>query len=100
MPETLIAVVGVIAACCSTFGLLPQAIRVWRTKETGQLSGGTFGLMLAGAVLWLCYGIFRLDFIIIGANFIALLFIGYISAMKLQSLRKAPGDHAPNESIL
>jgi len=88
MSETFITIVGTAAACCSTFGLLPQALRVWRTKEVEQLSLGTFVLMLAGAILWLVYGIFRLDFIIIGANFIALLFIGYITLVKTAALRK------------
>ncbi len=89
MSETFITIVGTVAACCSTFGLLPQALRVWRTKEVEQLSLGTFGLMLAGAILWLVYGVFRLDFIIIGANFIALLFIGYIAAIKILAIRSA-----------
>lgn len=89
MSETFITIIGTAAACCSTFGLLPQALRVWRTKEVEQLSIGTFGLMLAGAVLWLMYGIFRSDFIIIGANFIALLFITYITVIKITAMRRA-----------
>lgn len=88
MSETFVTIVGTAAACCSTFGLLPQALRVWRTKEVEQLSIGTFGLMLAGAVLWLLYGIFRLDYIIIGANFIALLFISYITVIKIMAMRR------------
>ncbi len=86
--EVAVTIIGVIAACCSTFGLFPQAIRVWRTKETSQLSLSAFLLMLTGATLWLCYGIFRYDAIIIAANLIALLFIGYILAVKISSYRK------------
>ena len=35
-----IAAIGFTAAICSTFALLPQVIRVWKTRETDQLSGG------------------------------------------------------------
>lgn len=88
MPETFIMIIGSVAACCTSFGLAPQAFRVWRTKETGQLSLGAFGLMLAGTLLWLCYGIFRLDTVLIVANIIPLFFIGYVFIEKIRALNR------------
>ena len=80
-----IAIIGFTAAICSTFGFLPQVIRVWKTKETDQLSGGAFMLMLIGAILWLSYGMLKSDMVIISANSITLLFIGYITFEKARS---------------
>jgi MtN3 and saliva related transmembrane protein len=81
----IISLIGYTAAFCSTFALLPQVIKVWKTKETDQLSAGTFTMMLAGAILWLLYGILREDIIIMMANSVALFFIGFISYIKLMN---------------
>ncbi len=80
--------VGYVAAFCSTFGLLPLALRVWRTGEVNQIPVGMVTVMFVGALLWLLYGIFRADQVIIGANAISLLFIGYVSVIKLRSVFK------------
>jgi hypothetical protein len=39
-------------------------------------------MMFAGAILWLLYGLFRDDIIIMLANGVALIFIGFISYIK------------------
>lgn len=80
-----IAAIGFTAAICSTFALLPQVIRVWKTRETDQLSGGAFLLMFVGAILWFTYGVLREDMVIISANSITLLFIAYIIAIKAKN---------------
>lgn len=80
-----IAAIGFTAAICSTFALLPQVIRVWKTRETDQLSGGAFLLMFVGAILWFTYGVLREDMVIISANSITLLFIAYIIVIKAKN---------------
>ena len=80
-----IAIIGFTAAICSTFALLPQVIRVWKTRETDQLSGGAFLLMFVGTILWFTYGILREDIVIISANSITLLFIAYIIVVKAKN---------------
>jgi MtN3 and saliva related transmembrane protein len=64
---------------------LPQVIRVWKTRETDQLSGGAFLLMFVGAILWFAYGVLREDMVIISANSITLLFIAYIIVIKAKN---------------
>ncbi|MEY3689641.1 MAG: SemiSWEET family sugar transporter [Candidatus Kapaibacteriota bacterium] len=86
-----IAAIGFTAAICSTFALLPQVIRVWKTRETDQLSGGAFVLMFVGAILWFTYGVLREDIVIISANSITLLFIAYIIVIK------AKNTYSPNQ---
>ncbi|GAB1430496.1 hypothetical protein MASR2M18_13290 [Ignavibacteria bacterium] len=92
MPETFVTIIGTVAACCTSFGLAPQAFRVWRTKETEQLSLGAFGLMLTGTILWLCYGIFRFDAVLIAANIIPLFFVSYVFIEKARALNKSTNE--------
>ncbi len=87
--EFQILLIGYVAAFCSTFGLFPLALRVWRTGEVSQLPVGMVTVMFTGAVLWLVYGIFRADQVIIGANTISLLFIGYVGTVKIRSVIKS-----------
>lgn len=86
--EIITLTIGYVAAFCSTFGLFPLALRVWRTGEVSQLPVGMVTVMFMGAVLWLIYGIIRADQVIIGANAIGLFFIGYVGMVKLRSLKQ------------
>ncbi|MBK9249728.1 MAG: hypothetical protein IPM69_16825 [Ignavibacteria bacterium] len=86
--EVITLSIGYVAAFCSTFGLFPLALRVWRTGEVSQLPVGMVTVMFMGAVLWLVYGIIRADQVIIGANSIGLFFIGYVGMVKLRSLKR------------
>ncbi len=51
-----IAVVGIAAAVLSTVALLPQVIRVWKTKSVKDISVGMFMIMATTQVMWLVYG--------------------------------------------
>ncbi|HBH47481.1 MAG TPA: hypothetical protein DDX98_02525 [Bacteroidales bacterium] len=68
MPETLISVIGLIAASLTTIAFLPQAIKTWKTKSTDDLSPAMFTLLCSGILLWLIYGILIHDLPIILAN--------------------------------
>ena len=99
--DSFFFILGIIAACCTTFSFLPQALRVWRTREVEQLSIETLTLMLVGVVLWLIYGIFRDDIVIIGANAIAIFFVAYIWSVKVRDIREKnrENDHH-NEAMM
>ncbi|MBU3699402.1 MAG: hypothetical protein FGM33_05245 [Candidatus Kapabacteria bacterium] len=83
----LVDVLGLVAGCCSTFALAPQAIRVWRTQQVEQLSGGMLWLMITGCMLWLSYGLLKMDISIIWANGVAFLFITYMLTKKVQDIK-------------
>ena len=51
-----IAVVGLIAACCTTISFLPQAIKTFRTKDTSGISLSMYILFTFGTLLWFIYG--------------------------------------------
>ena len=53
-------IIGLIAAVCTTFAFIPQVIKVWKTKQTKDLSLRMYSIMFIGILLWLVYGI-RID---------------------------------------
>ena len=66
-----ITIIGLIAAAFTTIALLPQLIKVWKTKSTKDISIGMFMLYCSGVLLWFVYGVFRNDLAIILANSLA-----------------------------
>ncbi len=66
-----ITIIGLVAALFTTVSLLPQLIKVYKTKSTKDISTGMFTLFGAGVLLWFVYGIFVNDLPIIVANSLA-----------------------------
>jgi len=74
----LITVLGLVAATCTTFSFLPQALKTIQTKQTKDLSLGMYIVLITGVILWFVYGIFIKDLPIILANGISLIFTATI----------------------
>ncbi|MCH8487942.1 MAG: hypothetical protein LAT75_13845, partial [Candidatus Cyclonatronum sp.] len=55
MEFTLITVVGLLAATCTTISFLPQVIKTWKSKSAKDLSLGMFSIFATGVFLWLVY---------------------------------------------
>ena len=66
-----ITIIGLIAAAFTTITLLPQLIKIWKTKSTKDISIGMFMLYCGGVLLWFVYGVFVNDLPIIVANSLA-----------------------------
>jgi len=64
------AIIGLAAAAITVVSILPQILKVWRTKSTKDISLGTFSLLSGGVFLWFVYGILMKDLVIIIANFL------------------------------
>ena len=47
---------------------LPQVVRTWKTKETGDLSFGMFALLITAGALWITYGVMSTDWPVIATN--------------------------------
>ncbi|MBU4076158.1 MAG: hypothetical protein KKD46_04975 [Euryarchaeota archaeon] len=65
--------IGTAAALLTTFGFVPQIIKMHRTKSSRDVSVATLYQFSAGVVLWTFYGIHLGDIIIIAANAITFL---------------------------
>ena len=62
--------IGFIAAACTTFAFLPQVIKVWKTKQTKDLSLRMYTIMFIGICLWFVYGLRINSLSIILANIV------------------------------
>lgn len=67
-----IEILGLAAGFMTTASFLPQAVKVWRSKSTKDVSLGMFLMMCLGVFLWLVYGVMKGDMPIIAANSITL----------------------------
>ncbi|VVB88498.1 PQ loop repeat protein [uncultured archaeon] len=73
--------IGTAAALLTTFGFVPQIIKIHRTKCAKGVSLATFYQYGVGVILWTLYGIHLGDIIIITANTVS--FITIVAAIVL-----------------
>lgn len=76
--------IGSAAATLTTTAFIPQALKVWHTRHTADISLGMYALFTLGVALWLAYGILLGSWPIIIANSITLLLAGTVLAMKIR----------------
>lgn len=65
-------IIGYIAALLTTFSSVPQIIRVYRLKESRDISLWTVSSLSAGILLWVVHGIIIGDLPVIIANAVSL----------------------------
>lgn len=76
-------IIGLIAAFCTTFSFVPQAIHVYKTQHTKDISLAMFVLFTVGVLFWIFYGISLSSLPIIIANSVTLILAGYILFKKI-----------------
>lgn len=81
-PDLIISVMGVAAAALTTSSFLPQIFRAYRTKRMEDVSRYLMIFFATGTVLWMVYGVFKGDWVIIGANATATVFNVILLYMK------------------
>ena len=77
-------IIGLIAAVCTTFAFIPQVMKVWKTKQTMDLSLRIYSIMFIGILLWLVYGILIDSLSIILANVVTAILVGTILVFIIQ----------------
>lgn len=78
-----IEMIGLLAACCTTFSFLPQIIQIYRTRVTKGISLGMYLIFSTGVLLWLIYGIFLASPSLVIANGLTLILAVSVLIMKL-----------------
>ncbi len=84
MIELIENVIGYIAAAFTTIAYIPQAVKVYKTRRTNDISLGMFTLVTAGVLLWFIYGIMISSVPVMAANFVTFLLSLYILIMKIR----------------
>lgn len=72
---------GYLAAIGTTGAFIPQAMKVFKTKKTEDLSLGAFLLLCVGILLWIVYGVLVQSFPLIIANCLTFIMTCYILVM-------------------
>ena len=84
MIDFIIKYIGFFAAFCTTFAFLPQAIKVYKTKSTKDISLYMFLIFTIGVLSWLIYGLIINDLPVILANAVTLILSFFILIYKLK----------------
>ncbi len=80
----LATVIGTVAGTLTTAAYLPQVVKVWRSRSAGDISLQMYILMVTGASLWVVYGLLLVQWPVIIANGVSLLFTAVILGFKLR----------------
>ncbi len=85
---TAIEIVGFSASTLSILNQFPQAIKVYRSKDTQSISLLMYCIVVVCISLWLVYGIMLMDAPLIFANALSLIPIVYIFLIKVSNTIK------------
>ena len=83
-----IEIIGLIAACLTTAAFIPQAIKIWKSKEVKDISLTMYLSMLLGIILWFYYGYQLNSISIILANAVTGTIVLSIIYLKLKYSKK------------
>ena len=75
------ATIGTAATACSALSFLPQLLKV-RRQGGRDLSAGMLALLLAGACLWLTYGVLNHATAVIVANTAVIILVAEVAVIK------------------
>lgn len=81
---TFISIMGFSAAVLTTAAFIPQALKTITTKNTKDLSLPMYLILTTGILFWLIYGILIIDYPIILANVVTLVFALIILVNKIR----------------
>lgn len=79
-----ISIIGLIAGTLTTFAQAPQAYKIWKLKETRDISLATYIAIDIGTILWFIYGISINDAPLYIFNFIGFCICFVITILKLK----------------
>ena len=82
--DFILKYIGFFAAFCTTVAFFPQAIKVWKSKSTKDISLYMFIIFTTGVLSWLIYGIIINNLPIIIANALTLILSIFILIYKLK----------------
>ena len=77
-------ILGLAAAFIGTIAMAPQVIKVCKTKNTRDLSLGTFILIPSSLLLWFIYGLMIRSYPIIIGNALGFTMNIYVVIMKIR----------------
>ncbi|MFA7461757.1 MAG: SemiSWEET transporter [Anaerovoracaceae bacterium] len=80
----LTTLIGLAAAVLSSLSMAPQVVKIYRTRQTKDLSLPAFLCLATGLFLWLVYGIMIGAMPVIVGNAVGFSLVFYVVVMKLK----------------
>jgi MtN3 and saliva related transmembrane protein len=80
--------IGYLAALLTTISFVPQAVQIWRSRNTAGISLGMYAIFSTGVALWLLYGLLSGSWPVLVANAVTLTFALGILVMKIRYERQ------------
>ena len=78
-----VELIGFAAGFFTAFSTVPQSLKIIRTQKSGDVSSGTYGMLLISYILWLVYGLVQGALSIIFWNIIGVVLGLTILVLKL-----------------
>ncbi|HSW61482.1 MAG TPA: SemiSWEET transporter [bacterium] len=82
---SIVSVIGIAAAICTTVSFIPQVLKTVKTGQTKDISLSMYLIFTTGIALWLIYGILIGDLPIIMANTVTVFLTSIVVVMKLKN---------------
>ena len=77
-------ILGFAAGTLTTFSLVPQVIKAWKSKHTKDVSMGMFATLCAGLVFWVLYGFSINSLPVIVTNIVSFILGMFIIFLKIK----------------
>lgn len=79
-----ITLLGLGAGILTTFSLIPQVMKIWRSRSARDISLGTYAIFSVGISLWIAYGVVIASVPVILANTVTLFLALVILSFKMR----------------
>lgn len=83
MAQGWVQMLGFAAGAMTTAAFVPQVVKTWRSRSSGDISLGMYAVLTCGVSSWLVYGLLVKDWPVVAANGVTLVLVAAMLAMKL-----------------
>jgi MtN3 and saliva related transmembrane protein len=87
--QSILPWIGALAALLTSLSYLPQVRKALPRGSTGDLSLKTLGILTAGLIVWIIYGLLKTDWVIMLGNGVGASLSGTVLACKIRDLRSS-----------
>ena len=81
---TMITLIGVVAATCTTISFVPQVVQILKTGNVSGISLSMYGILTTGVGLWMLYGFLISDIAVFVANLITFVLAVAVMALTIR----------------
>ena len=88
LQQLIPSIVGTLAALCSMTSFVPQIVKIWRDRDTSEISLRMYLITVTGFSLWIAYGVLTRSWPVAVSNAICLVLSGAVLTLKWRFSRR------------